>query len=244
MTTSAPLGLNRTGAQMSPQDTKRQLEATEQFGPDVPGSALRITEERVRCIREQRQAGEQVGSVPPPGTLKGVVKTGVDMLMGKRPEPFLDKLGERLGYERTGVRLYEAFLAKVEAAPDARPDMLQTLRDIQRQEAEHLQLLREAIESLGADPTAVTPCAQVAGTMAQGIMQVLTDPRTNMAQCLNAMLTLELTDNAAWELLIELAQQANHPQLAASFEEPLRHEEEHLVTIKALLRESLKAQLS
>lgn len=244
MTTSAPLGLNRTGTQMSPEDTKRQIEATEQLLPDVPGDALRITEERVRSIREQAAASEQVGSVPPPGTVKGVLKTGVDMLMGKRPELFLDKLGERLGYERTGVRLYEAFLAKVEAAPDARPDMLGTLRDIQRQEAEHMQLLREAIETLGADPTAVTPSAQVAGTMAQGIMQVLTDPRTNMAQCLNAMLTLELTDNAAWELLIELAHQANHPRLAASFEAPLRHEEEHLVTIKALLREALKAQLS
>lgn len=244
MTRSSPLGLNRTGTQMSPEDTKRQIEATEQFPPDVPGDATRITVERVRFIREQEAADEQIGSVPPPGTIKGVLKTGVDMLMGKRPELFIDKLGERLGYERTGVRLYEAFLAKVEAAPDARPEVLQTLRDIQRQEAEHMHLLRETIETLGADPTTVTPCAHVAGTMAQGIIQVLTDPRTNMAQCLNAMLTLELTDNAAWELLIELAEQANHPHIAASFKEPLLHEEEHLVTIKTLLREELKAQLS
>jgi bacterioferritin (cytochrome b1) len=65
-----------------------------------------------------------------------------------------------------------------------------------------------------------------------------------MAQCLNAMLTIELTDNAAWELLIELARQANHPNIASSFEVPMRHEEEHLVKIKTMLRDELKAQLS
>ena len=48
MTTSAPMGLNRTGAHMSPEDTKRQIEATEQFRQDIPpGDASRITEERV-----------------------------------------------------------------------------------------------------------------------------------------------------------------------------------------------------
>jgi bacterioferritin (cytochrome b1) len=118
------------------------------------------------------------------------------------------------------------------------------LRAIQRQEAEHMQVVREAIETLGADPTAMTPCAHVVGTMALGIIQVLTDPRTNMAQCLNAILTIELTDNAAWELLIELARQANHPHIAASFEEPLRHEEEHLAAIKTLLSTEVRAQLS
>lgn len=244
MTTSAPLGHNRTGTQTSPDDTKRQIEATELFLPDVPGDATRITEERIRFIREHEAIDEQVGSVPPPATVKGVLKTGMDMMMGKRPELLVDKLGERLAYERTGVRLYEAFIAKVEAAPDARPDVLATLRAIQLEEAEHMHLLREAIETLGADPTAMTPCAHVAGTMALGIIQVLTDPRTNMAQCLNAMLTIELADNAAWELLIDLARQANHPNIASSFEEPLRREEEHLLTIKALLSDELKTQLS
>jgi bacterioferritin (cytochrome b1) len=244
MTTSAPLGLNRTGTQTSPEDTQRQIEATEQFGPDVTGDATRITEERIKFIREHEAINEQVGSVPPPGTLKGMMKTGLDMVMGKNPELLVDKLGERLAYERTGVRLYEAFIAKIAAAPDARPEMLATLRTIQEQEAEHMQVVRKAIETLGADPTAMTPCAHVSGTMAQGIIQVLTDPRTNMAQCLNAMLTIELTDNAAWELLIELARQANHPNIASSFEEPMRHEEEHLVQIKAMLRDELKTQLS
>ncbi|TWI50936.1 uncharacterized protein DUF892 [Pseudomonas duriflava] len=244
MTTSAPLGLNKTGAQMSPEDTKRQIEATEQFGPDVPGDVTRITEERIKFIREHEAIDEQIGSVPPPGSVKGVLKTGLDKMMGKNPELLLDKLGERLAYERTGVRLYEAFIAKVMAAPDARPELLGKLREIQVEEAEHMLLLKKSIETLGADPTTMTPCAHVSGTMAQGIIQVLTDPRTNMAQCLNAMLTIELADNAAWELLIELARQANHPNIASSFEEPMRREEEHLATIKTLLRDELKVQLS
>ncbi|HEU4714863.1 MAG TPA: hypothetical protein VFS76_25100 [Pyrinomonadaceae bacterium] len=39
-----------------------------------------------------------------------------------------------------------------------------------------------------------------------GIMPVLTDPRSSMTQCLQVLLTAELTDNAGWEFLIELAE--------------------------------------
>jgi NAD(P)-dependent dehydrogenase (short-subunit alcohol dehydrogenase family) len=37
----------------------------------------------------------------------------------------------------------------------------------------------------------------VTATASAGLMQVLTDPRTTLAQCLNTILTAELTDNAA-----------------------------------------------
>ena len=36
-------------------------------------------------------------------------------LKGGPPTQFLDKLGERLAFERTGVRLYEALISKHEA---------------------------------------------------------------------------------------------------------------------------------
>jgi hypothetical protein len=62
-------------------------------------------------------------------------------------------------------------------------------------------LLIDTLKQLGADPTVMTPSADVVGVIAQGPMQVLTDPRTNIAHCLIALLTVELADNAAWELL-------------------------------------------
>ena len=61
-----------------------------------------------------------------------------------------------------------------------------------------------AIQSLGGDPTAQTPAADVTGVEGMGLMQVLTDPKTTVAQALHAILVAEMTDNAAWEELIEL----------------------------------------
>ena len=40
------------------------------------------------------------------------LKTALNKLTGVSPEMLIDKLGERLAFERTGVRLYEALLAK------------------------------------------------------------------------------------------------------------------------------------
>ena len=54
------LGLNRTPVQLSPDDTKRQIEATQRFPADVPGSIEQLTEERQQAILD----ADTVGSVP------------------------------------------------------------------------------------------------------------------------------------------------------------------------------------
>jgi bacterioferritin (cytochrome b1) len=72
-----------------------------------------------------------------------------------------------------------------------------------------------------------------------GIMQVLTDPRSSMAQCLQAMLTAELTDNDGWRLLIQLADYLGHDELKAEFESALANEEEHLINVRTWLSESV-----
>ncbi len=185
------LGLNRTPVQLSPDDTQRQIEATQRFPADVPGSIEQLTEERQQAILD----ADTVGSVPIPGSLKGMVKSALDKLRGKNPEVLIDKLGERLAFERTGVRMYEAMIAKALSAKGADSVLVDTLRQIQSEEHQHMAVLRKAIETLGGDPTAMTPCADVAAVKSQGVMQVLTDPRTTTSQCLSAILTLELEDN-------------------------------------------------
>jgi hypothetical protein len=60
----------------------------------------------------------------------------------------------------------------------------------------HFELVRCTIEMMGCDPTAQTPCADLVGVETLGLVQVLTDPRTTVAQCMNAILTAELADNA------------------------------------------------
>lgn len=69
-----------------------------------------------------------------------------------------------------------------------------------------------------------------------GILQVITDPRTTLAQSLQALLTAEMTDNAAWELLLELAEKGGHDDMIEPFKEALTAEQEHEATIKQWLR--------
>ena len=237
MATSAKLGTNFTGVQMSPKDTKSLLEAVNDIHPDVPGDSKGMMLERANRAEE----ADRIGSVPVPGSAKGMIKSTFDMALGKSPELLVDKLGERLAFERNGVRLYEAMIAKARNL-DSGNDLVGVLQHIRDEEFEHMMLVHAAMEKLGADPTAQTPSADVAGVMAMGIMQVLTDPRTNVAQCMNALLTAELADNAAWELLIELAQAAGHPNIADSFVHAKTQEDDHLVKIKTLMRRDLIMQ--
>lgn len=230
----AHTGMNRTGAQMSPLHTPEQKAAAEQVRPTVPGSARQLAEARQEAVA----SAEPVGSVPIPGSIKGAVKTVAQKISGHNPAILIDKLGERLAFERTGVRLYDAMIAKAQALgePQDKLDRLQHFRD---EEAEHMERVKEAMKSLGADPTAQTPSADVAGVSGLGVLQVITDPRTNMAQSLDALLTAELTDNAAWDLLIDLAREAGQSDMVPSFEQALRQEQDHLGTLRIWLREAL-----
>ena len=49
------------------------------------------------------------------------------------------------------------------------------------------------------------------------------------------MLTAELTDNAGWELLIQLSEQAGESELAGRFLGALAQEQEHLAIVKGWL---------
>ena len=239
MATSAKLGSNFTGVQMSPKDTKSLLEAVKQIPPDVPGDSQGLMLERETRAEE----ADRIGSVPIPGSAKGMLKSTFDMALGKSPELLVDKLGERLAFERSGVRMYDAMIAKARALEAAESDLVQVLQHIRDEEFEHMNMVADAIETLGADPTAQTPCADVAAVKSMGVMQILTDPRTNVAQGLGGLLTLELEDNAAWELLIELAEAGGHPRIAKGFHKAKEQEDDHLIKIKTLLRRDLISQI-
>lgn len=242
MSTLAPMGMNKTGTQMSPQDTQRQMEGLDMFPPDIEGDADDIAIARKVAIDQ----AEPIGSVPVPGSAKGMIKSSVQKMMGKNPEVLIDKLAERLAFERTGVRLYDALIAKVEALGHVAglTDLASLLRQFREEEHGHFLLVQNAMEILGADPTAQTPCADLAGVSAEGIVKIITDPRTNLTQSLNAILIAELADNAGWELLIELCNAAGQKSMADDFAAALDDESQHLAAIKEVLKQELMADLS
>ncbi|MGQ3888886.1 demethoxyubiquinone hydroxylase family protein [Legionella sp. CNM-1927-20] len=233
MAKTVNMGMNHTGTQMSPMDTKNLLDFVKKNPADIEGDTSKLVKERARLTEKDNI----LGSIPLPGSAKGAVKTGLDKLLGNQPELLLDKLGERLAYERGGIRLYEAALAKATAFKEK--ELIKQFQHIRNEEAEHMFLLVDTLKQLGADPTVMTPSADVAGVVAQGAMQVLTDPRTNMAHCLNALLTLELGDNAGWELLIDLLKTSKKTDIAKTFQKAFVQEQEHVKIIKRLYKKFL-----
>ena len=241
------IGLNRTGMQASPHEAGELLETLE-MGPEpmqaVPSYSDR-DDPRIQAAADLRldyaQAADPVGSVPPPMSLKGVVGSAKEMLQGNRMHILLDKLGERAAFERSGTRLYDAFLQKLDALDEAMPEGM-TLSEVERhrnEEASNYNLLVEAIESLGGDPTTQTPCADVAGVQGMGLMQAMTDPRTTLPQALQTLLSAELIDEASWELLIELAEGFDQPELVQRFTLALEHEQRHADHVRMWLSAAL-----
>jgi hypothetical protein len=228
------IGKNRTGMDMSPVDSGALLQGSERGMPTSEGDEAQLAGARAEYIAD---AG-LLGSVPPPGTAKGVFKVATDMLTGNRAEVLLDKLAERLAFERGGARLYEALMMKCLAAPNGR-DVVQmnALEQIHHEEARHFELLRSAIEQLGGDPTAMTPCANLVGVQSLGLVQAINEPRTSIAQAVSTVLIAELTDNAGWALLIRLCQEMGHDELVQQFQDAWRHEERHLATVQGWLEE-------
>ncbi|HUQ04131.1 MAG TPA: ferritin-like domain-containing protein [Kofleriaceae bacterium] len=243
MTTKATkptdIGMNRTGIATSPIDSKRLRDASEELTPFDGGDGTTLAAARLVWASD----ADPVGTMAPPASIKGAVKTGIQMLKGNKPNVFLDKLGERAAYERAGTRLWEAFLVK-HAAGDVHlggptRDEIMSIRD---DELRHYGIVRDAIVTLGADPTVMTPCADISGVLGMGLVQVVTDPRTTLTQCLEAMLVAELTDNDAWGLLANLADNIGQDEMANDFREALVNEKEHLRMVRGWLAAALRGQ--
>jgi rubrerythrin len=228
----SPIGKNRTGVQMSPIQIDKMLAGMDSklAMPSSSGDESAIAELRAGYIAE----ADPLGSVPPPATVKGTLKSGAKMMMGERPQVLLDKLGERLAFERTGTRLYEALINKCQASKSKDGGIidLARLKHFHDEEARHFALVAQCMEKLGADPTAQTPCADIAGVESMGLLQVVTDPKTTPAQSLHAIVIGELTDNAGWDELIVLAEELDMDEMAEQFTEAREHEREHLQTVR------------
>ena len=234
------IGGNRTGMDTSPILAKEMLSGAALYAPTTldPEAAFAALE------GQYMRADNNVGSMPPPGTMKGQLKAATGKMKGRNPEVLLNKLGERLAYERTGVRLYEAFIRKCEALADSAALVsLAELREIRDDEEAHFMMLQEAVVQMGADPTAQTPDADVSGVASQGFMQVLTDPRTSIVQGLEMLQSIELIDNAGWELLITLADEMKLDMLASAFQKALEQEETHLHRVRNWYEQGIRSEL-
>ncbi|MFW6051140.1 MAG: ferritin-like domain-containing protein [Myxococcota bacterium] len=233
MKQTSTIGHNRTGVTSSEGRSDAMQKDMDQFAPSSHGTSEGPGKVRVAYAKE----GHTLGSVPPPSGLKGKAKAAVEKMKGEEPTVLMDKMGERLAFERTGTRLWEAIVSKHEAfgAFEGGPSRMEVVH-IMNEEHRHFALLEQAMQGMGGDPTAMTPSADLAATASSGVLEVIVDPRTTLLQSLEAILVAELTDGAGWDELIELARQAGEDDLVAQAEDARRVEEEHLTKVKAWIR--------
>jgi ferritin-like metal-binding protein YciE len=236
MGNTVAVGMNRTGLDMAPLARDTMIEYAKTHTVAAPDNDRSFEAVHMAYIEE----AERVGSVPVPASFTDAATTAASKVAGKRIEALIDKLGERLAFERAGTRLYEAMLLKCSAPGEGNSLIdLAALARIRDDEEMHFHLVHKCIEELGADATAMTPCADLVGVQGMGLMQVISDPRTTIAQALNALLAAELTDNAGWELLIELAEQSGQKDRATEFDAALQSEQQHLAMVQGWLRYAL-----
>jgi len=234
------MGTNRTGIATSPVQAKAAREGAEEAcGGAVAPEAEALTEARA----EEARNAPPVGTMSPPASLKGAAKAVVQALKGASALAFIDLLGERLAFERTGTRLYDALLVKLEGA-DPRPGgpTREDLESIREDEMRHFVLVREAIEALGGDPTMITPSANVCGVAAAGWVQALTDPRTTLTEALKVVLSAELADYDGWETLTDVAAGLGQDELAEQFREAATEEEAHVARVRTWITRAVSAQ--
>ncbi len=139
----------------------------------------------------------------------------------------IERLTERRAFERSSVELYNAVIPKVQASGDSQlQNLLAQLQNYRDHEREHEAWLAEQLRALGADARAITNSADL-----------VTREPTSILDDFHALLTAELADNAGWDLLVELADEAGDRAARRAFKRRLHEEEEHLIFIRrALLR--------
>lgn len=227
---------NKTGVATNPDGAQEMREAADTFPPTSTGSTVGDDKVRIEYAEECDEEEPAYGSVPMPAGFLGKARVVISGLFGGEPIRMLDKLGERLAFERTGVRMYEALISKHEAfgSFDGGPQRSELMK-ILNEEHEHFKMLEDVILQLDGDPTAMTPSADLALTVGAGVLTVITDPRTTLRQGLEAILVAELADREGWNLLIELANEACNTDMLELFEQAERIEEQHLAALRRWL---------
>ena len=145
-----------------------------------------------------------------------------------------DKLCERLAVETGGVEIYQEAIARIDD-----PTVAARLRHFMQEEAEHRDLLDAYLTRLGvADRD--TPSARLARHEGEAYKQLVGEAET-AAQVLNILLTVELMDEAGWEMIIDLGRDLGDDELVRTLDAALQEEKEHLRGVRGMLAQMTRA---
>jgi ferritin-like metal-binding protein YciE len=143
-----------------------------------------------------------------------------------------------------GVRLYDRVLERIRATGDPQVAALHAPMTAHRdQEKEHEEWLEACIRELGGNAHDLTAKAQLVTVESSGIERVIFDDRATLPQMLHALLAAELVDNAGWDLLVALADEAGDHDRKKEFKRRLHEEEDHLAVIQKAVARFAKREM-
>jgi bacterioferritin (cytochrome b1) len=145
----------------------------------------------------------------------------------------IDLLNERLAFERAGVKLYDRVLEVMRGAAQDE-NVARMLPETQRhrdEEKEHEEWLEGQIRALGGDAHGESARSRLVTRESKGIEEVVMSD-AELPHLLHAMLAAELVDNAGWDLLAQVADEAGDGKAKREFKKRLHEEEDHLLFVR------------
>ncbi len=165
-------------------------------------------------------------------------------LAEKKPEKLIDLLHERLTFERTSVKLYDRILSLMAVSREQQIlGMLNTMQGYRDEEAEHQEWLEEQIRALGGDVNEESERSRLVATESRGIEEVILREDVELHHLFHALLAAELVDNAGWELLAALAEEADDDDALDAFTLRLAEEEDHLEYLRQTIARYAESQV-
>jgi bacterioferritin (cytochrome b1) len=158
----------------------------------------------------------------------------MQQLANTHRDQVIDLLMERMTFERAAVRLYDSILMKLQSSDDPfatgpfAKGLMEPMELYRDQEYEHAQWLEAQIGALGGDVDAMTEKAALIATESKGILEIVLNSDMSISHMFHALLTAELIDNTGWEVLLELADDADDEAARVDFRKRLHQEQDHL----------------
>jgi bacterioferritin (cytochrome b1) len=148
------------------------------------------------------------------------------------PAKVVDVLNERLAFERAGVKLYDRVLEVMRATANENVTaMIPEMQKHRDEEKEHEEWLEERIRALGGDAHAETERSRLVTRESKGIEDVVMSD-AELPHLFHALLAAELVDNAGWDLLVQIADEAGDRAAKREFKKRLHEEEDHLLFVR------------
>ncbi len=162
------------------------------------------------------------------------VLTSETQATARGPEHLLlvDKLMERCAFERTTACLYEAIDLRVaEHGSFPGGPTRAMLSGFAKTKLRHVDVVAAALYAFGAGPPPDAP-AFVSHAALRAVLALVEDPGTALPAALDAIAIVELADERAWGVLVELCRRAGNPGLGGLLDGAQKDACDHLHAVR------------